>query len=480
MTSTTAGGAAPTRGAMTCAVLTCAMLILAPGASTAQEAAPAPLPFPEGSAWAEPDDPVRLDELVALARGRNPAIRAARHRAAAAEAQVPQAGALPDPTLSAGLMYLPLPDLDLSAEGMTMFSFQVSQRIPVPGSRALREAEAEALHRAALREVEELELQVVARLKAAYHELVFAQETERILERNRALLEDLASVAEGRLAVGGVPQQDVLRAQTEVTRIDEQLAGLDARRTAALAEINAILDRDPLQPVTPAYPRELRRVATAIPPAGAFTAASLEGGLGSGLPSLGELQAELLRSRPSLLAHIERIEAMEQRRARAERERWPDLGWMVAYSPRSGRRDMLGLGLSVDLPLFRGRKQDQAVAEAVERVADHEVQHHEMVAELRSEVAARYNTLVRTRERILLVAEGVIPQARATVESATGAYQAGRVEFSGLLEAQATLFRNEIELVRLLADFGSELAALEAVVGIEIAPASTDHGETNR
>jgi outer membrane protein, heavy metal efflux system len=141
---------------------------------------------------------------------------------------------------------------------------------------------------------------------------------------------------------------------------------------------------------------------------------------------------------------------------------------MVAYGPRVGGPDMVSVGLSVDLPLFRGRKQDQAVLEAGETLAEHEARHREMVADVRSEVARRYNALVRTRERLLLVGDGVIPQARATVESATGAYQAGRVEFASLLEAQAVLFRNEIELTRLLADFGRELAELEATVGRQI------------
>lgn len=453
------------------------ILTLLAGMSPSQEGVPddtIPHPFVTGPPAAEmgtsgaPDGPTSLEELVALARERNPEIQAARRRAAAAEARIPQAGALPDPSLSAGLMYVPVPDLSLSAEGMTMFSVQVTQRIPVPGSRGMRTEVAGAFHRAARMDVEEIEVQVISGLKKAYHELVFVHEAEEVLARNRALLEDLAAVAGGRLAVGRVPQQDVLRAQTEVTRIDEQVAALEDRRTAALAEINAVLNRDPLEPVSPSAPERIRHVALSRPPPGAFTAASLQEGLGPGLPSLEELQSEALRSRPGLLAHAQRIEGMRQSRDLAVRERWPDLGWMVAYSPRVGRQDMVSVGLSVDLPLFRGRKQDQAVVEAEEVLADHEIQHHEMVAEIRSEVTRRYNALVRTRERILLLAEGVIPQARATVESATGAYQAGRVEFAGLLEAQATLFRNEIELARLLADFGRELAELEAAVGTEI------------
>lgn len=454
------------------AVLTCAALVLPAPSASAQSPDVAPQEEEVGKGGGESvvADTTPLSELVELARKRNPEIRAARHRAEAAGARAPQAGALPDPTLSAGLMNLPVPDMDLSAEGMTMFSFGISQRIPVPGSRGLREAAAAHEHRAALREVEESERQVIARLKRAYHELVFAREAERVLRRNRDLVSNLAEVAGARLAVDGAPQQDVLRAHTEVSRIDEQLVGIENRRTGALTEINAILDREPLDPVEAEYPEAVKRVALGAPAPGAFTSASLDGGVGTDFPSLQALQERAVRARPALAAHEERVEAYRNAREAADRERWPDLGWMAAYSPRSGRRDLVSVGISIDLPLFRGRKQDQAVVEAEAVLADQGARYTGAQAEVRSEVAERYDNLVRVRERILLLDDGVIPQAEATVESAVGAYQAGRMEFAGLLEAQATLFRNEIERARLLADFGAELAALEAAVGGEIEP----------
>lgn len=421
-----------------------------------------------GTSAGQRTDPVPLSALVELVRHGNPEIAAARRLAAAAAAQVPQAGALPDPMLTAGLMNAPAFGLDLSQEPMTMWTLQLSQRIPAWGTRGLREDAARSLHSAALLEAEETEVAVIARLKAAYHELVFAHQAQDVLRRNASLLENLADVAAGRLAVGSVPQQDVLRAQTEVTRIEAQLSVNAHRRAAALAELNAILDRHPLDDIVPEYPPELLRIALARPPEGAFTAAALGAGIGGGFPDLQALLHRALLVRPALLAHMERIGAMNHGYELALRERRPGMGWMVAYSPRLGRGDLVNLGVSMDLPIFRGRKQDQAVLEAREVLSEHEFRHHRMVAEIRSEVARRYSALVRNREGILLLSEGVIPQAGAAVESALGAYQASRMEFAGLLEAQATLFRNEIEIIRLLADFGREAAALERAVGEEV------------
>jgi outer membrane protein, heavy metal efflux system len=140
---------------------------------------------------------------------------------------------------------------------------------------------------------------------------------------------------------------------------------------------------------------------------------------------------------------------------------------MLGYGARPDRSDMLSAMVSVPLPVFAGRKQRQAVVEAEHELAAEEVRHHQMVAEIQADVATRYAALLRTREQILLLGEGVIPQARAAIESAAAGYQAGSVEFASLILAQATLFRNEIELARRMADFGRELA-LERAAGIEL------------
>jgi outer membrane protein, heavy metal efflux system len=421
------------------------------------------LPVDGGAQQAEP-----LAALIAEARANNPEIEAAHRQVAAMAARVPQAGALPDPMLAAGFMYVPVPGFDLAQDGMTMASVQIGQRLPAPGARGAREAIARQNSHAAARESDEVELGVVTRLKSAYYELLFVDRALDVLTRNRSLVVDLAEVARARFAVGRTPQQDVLRAQTEVTRLEEQVAGIQARRVAAVAEINALLHRPATEPIEPVYPEDVRALALARPGPGAFTAAALDEGLGDGLTSLGELQATAIRTRPMLLAHVHRIEAGRDAVRLAERERVPDIEVMLGYGARRDRSDMVTGIVSVPLPVFAGRKQRQAVIEAEQVLAAEELRHHQMVADIQAEVAARYAALIRTREQILLLGEGVIPQARATIESAAAAYQSGRVEFASLIEAQATLFRNEIELARRMADFGRELSALERAAGVEL------------
>jgi outer membrane protein, heavy metal efflux system len=94
----------------------------------------------------------------------------------------------------------------------------------------------------------------------------------------------------------------------------------------------------------------------------------------------------------------------------------------------------------------------------------------ELQSRISARVASRYSEVLRLREQIVLLADGVIPQARATLESSDAAYRTGRLEFLGLLEAHATLFRTEIEATRAMADFGRALSELESAVGRELEP----------
>jgi outer membrane protein, heavy metal efflux system len=97
-----------------------------------------------------------------------------------------------------------------------------------------------------------------------------------------------------------------------------------------------------------------------------------------------------------------------------------------------------------------------------------ELEGENTLREIRREVADAHADLVRGRERIILLEEAVIPQARATVESAQAAYGAGEGDFTTLMQAQAVLFRHEIERAHLAAEVGRQMARLERAMGTEL------------
>ena len=180
-----------------------------------------------------------LPRLMQEATENNPEIGAARQRWEAAKAVIPQAQTLPDPRVN--LSYQNVTE----REGM----YGVGQEFPFPGKLRLRGA-------VATREAERLEqeylatrLRILARLKEAYFDLHLAHKSTEIVDKNKLLLQDFESTARARYGVGRATQQDVFRAQTEISRVLARLATLEQRKESLRAEINRLLNRPPLNPL---------------------------------------------------------------------------------------------------------------------------------------------------------------------------------------------------------------------------------------
>ncbi|HET6341330.1 MAG TPA: TolC family protein [Gemmatimonadota bacterium] len=431
------------------------VLLIDPGPASAQEA----------------DSSSDLTELLRRARAENPQIAAAERAVEAARARAAAAGVPPDPMLGLGLVSALVSDPFSSRDFMTMRMVEVGQRFPYPGKLGLeREIAAWELD-AAGAERRAVELEVVSEVKRAYFEIFFLDRSREIVDRNRALLNDFVSVTQVRYGVGTGSQQDVLKAQVENTRLGDELIGLSERRAAVLAELNALLDRPSSTPVDdPVLPENL--LEAAIPKPGQevrFTAIALEAAGPAGpIPGLEILQRRAEEGNPRIEAHVARIRAQEARAELAGKAALPDFDLSVGYGQRSNREDMLSVWLSVPVPVFKGRKQDALEAGERSELSSLEAGHKEMVNEIRAEVAELHASLVRTRDQMALLRDGILPQARASLESATTGYPVAMVDFLTVIDNQATLFRHELDHHRLVATFAADLAALERVVGGEV------------
>lgn len=422
---------------------------------------------------AQDEPPALLEALVAEAEADNPEIHAARRAAEAAAARVPQAGAPPDPTLGVGIMNLPAANPSLSADRMTMASVGLGATLPFPGKLGLREDVARLRADAAEWETERVRQRVVAHVKAAYYELYFLDRALGVTERNEALVADLASLTSTRYGVGQGAQPDVLKAQVERTGLEDRLVELRERRTSAAARLNALLGRPTDAPIPETdLPEQVRTAAAAQPassaPTFAYTAVGRNAHASVGGRPTVELQRIALEHNPAIQAHVRRVEAQRRSVALAGKAKLPDVQLSAGYGYRAGAGDFVNLTASVPLPIFAGRKQDREVVEESAALAEHQARHHAMVNQLNAKIARLAAEIERARSQLVLLREGILPQARASLASATSAYRVGNVDFLTLLDAQVKLYRHELDHHRLLADFATNVAALERAVGTEV------------
>lgn len=430
-----------------------------------QERAPAAA---EDSAHAE----AQLDSLIAIAVLVNPAVHAAQQRVHAAQARIGPAGALPDPMLSFGIMNLPVREPGFS-DFMTMKTVGAAQMLPFPGKRALAERTAELEVRAAEAALESVRRDVVADVRKAWYDLALLDRTLAIMEANQTLLVNFIQVTESRYATGTGGQQDILKAQVETSRLAEQAVAITEQRRAALARLNGVLDRPSDTPVVePHVPQSIARAAIARDPNRIrFTSSALGArAADSPFPALEEMQQRAVANSPVLAAHEARI-AAQAARVQLARKAWlPDFDLSLQYGQRADRSDMVSVMVSVPVPLHKAERQDQQVAEAQAELAAMQAEHHVMVNQLRADIAEIHADLERDRAQLALFVASIIPQGRASLESAVSAFQVGRADFLTLLENQTTLYNYETAYYRALANFAKSVAELERVTGIEVLP----------
>lgn len=384
------------------------------------------------------DDPP-LVALIEEALARSPELQAAREVALEAQARPAQARALPDPLLSVGYVNEGA-GFNLGQNEFTTLGLVWSQDLPYPGKRRLREGMRGREAQEAEQRAERARLDLVAAVRRAYHELIHAREVLELQREQEALRVQAADVARERYAVGQGGQQDVLRAQVEVTRSLRLRAEQAAEEIGRLSELNRLRARPPDEPfATPGHP-EIRpldvdhevlreRVMSASP----------------------ELQAALLaRDRDHLGIDL------------ARKDGRPDFNVQAGYQNRGQLEGMWQVGFGVRLPLWRS-KVAGGIAEAEARLRASEQRVETVRLALWARTRARLARVRATEEAAVLVSKGLVPQDRLAYEAALASYQTGRTPFSSVLDALGALYRDRAEELGLLSEHQVVKAELDAM-----------------
>jgi len=389
-----------------------------------------------------------LQSLAAEAAENNADIQAARREVDAARNRVSPAAALDDPMLELGVLNVPVESLSLRREDMTMKMIGLAQRLPYPGKRALRRDVAEKELEASENNLREAVNRVQREVKMAYFDLGQVDEMARLVQKNRAIVEQLLSIAETRYGVGQSSQADVLKAQTQVSKMLDELIKIGRERPMIEAELNRALGRGPA--AAPVAPQPLRAREVAL--------------------RLDELREAARVSRPQLLAQQSMIARSAKQLDLARKDYYPDFDIRFSYGQRDNyldmrREDMISFTVAINLPIWRASKLEPRVseAEAMREQASrmYQAKLNEIDAMLRREVATAEQSLKSVR----LYETGILPQARLAVEASLSAYRVGRLEFMTLLDNQMTVFNYEIGYLSNLASQNKALAEIEFLTG---------------
>jgi len=368
--------------------------------------------------------PLELDEAVSIAvTAEDPAFTRFDARASAQEDRAVSDSQLPDPTLRTALANVPTDTFAFGQEPMTQAQVGLRQEIPRGSTLRLNrekregEAEIERMRREAT--VRNVELAV----RRAWFDKFYAANAQMIVNDSRAAVSDLVDALSASFAQGKLTSQDVLRAELELSLLDDRLVELQQHEATAEAELARYVGANASRPLP-------GRLPALVSPG---TVEEIEGRL---------VRHPVVQISDAMIGVEETdVELAKQ----AYKPAWAIEG---GYGARGAERpDFASVGVSLTIPLFTGKRQDRALSAARKDKSAAELDRATTLLDLRRDLIRAYADWNQLERRVRLYDDAVVKRAGETADASVSAYGGGRADFPELIRSQ--LAELDAELKRL-------------------------------
>jgi outer membrane protein, heavy metal efflux system len=348
---------------------------------------------------------LELQPLIQEALQNNRDLLAAESRVTAAGFRITQAWGLPDPMVSIGYQNEGFTSYTYGEELGAQWMYSVSQTLPFPGKRGLKESMAVADTEGAKAAYEALQLKVVARVKELYYDLSLTYRNLDLVGERTSLFAKIEEAALSRYASGMAPQADAVMAQTEKYMLREREAMLKQKIQSLEAMLGLTLGRG----ATGAFARP------APAPVEPYE------------PDEADLIKKAYAHTPELRNREKMVAAAEAKVNMLKREYYPDFTLAGGIAQRGGDfRNMWNVTAGINIPIYYKTKQEPAVREAQAAL---EGAKHELEAARLMTVSGVRDNLSMFRSAVSLMElyrNALIPKASQDFDLALSGYGTGR------------------------------------------------------
>ncbi len=423
------------------AVVTVAAL---PGAGAAE---------PEAGAAAPPAQPADdVEALVATALAENPELTSISAQVRALEQRERRARAWSDPRLTLSYQNVPITDPVLGQEPMSMASVRLEQTIPWFGKTAKRGAVVAEAAEGKRWSLAERKVKLRALVRDTYYRLGLSRQLAAITRKHIGLVDQLLDAVRVKYEVGRAEQHSVLRLQVLRDRLTDDLENYTRADRELTAALNAALHRPPETPI--------RTPASFDLAAPGVTAEQLMKLARRHRPALKQLASQALMHR--LSARLDRAEAT------------PDVTVFAGYGLRTdlpsgaGGRDLVTVGISVPLPLFRGSRYEAPARAEMELARSADADRDALTDQIASGIADGLATWQRAAGEVETYRDKLVPGAQHTLDATLSSYQVDRAQFTTLYDAEVELLDFERTIRKATVAGLIAAAKVEMLVGKEL------------
>lgn len=382
----------------------------------------------------------QVDDVLRRAYLANGELEAAYFQWAAAVHRIQQAGGYPNTPLSIGFEQMfeggtSFDNTSISIGPDAMENLAFPPKVYQAAKVALDDA------RAAGKRFVAAKFDLQRKVLSAWYSYSLQAERQRIQEGNLALLRLITETAVARVQAGA-QQQDLLRAEVEQRRAEDELRGLEADLPQMRAMLNAMMARAPEAPLTP---------PERIPPSRPLLADDAA------------ILALAVKNNPELAALSHRVKGRKDALELARLQYIPDFNPFLGLSGTVSQAVGIGISIPTFLPEVRGM-----VKEAKADLREMQAMYRQTTFDRAAQVVAALYALRNSERQAKLFDELVIPAAERVIENVRGGYAAGTSTFTDLVDARRVLLDVQLVAAEARAARETSLADLEALVGTEL------------
>ncbi len=404
------------------------------------------IPASAGLAVLTTDLPLTLEHAWQIAEQANPALKNAQANLVAAEGQLADAQGLlwNNPQIAAERVRRTVPDPGLGERAQREWSVGLTQTLEIAGQQGYRRTAAEQ-DLAALREtVEEARRQLRFEVEQKFVRVAALQLRAEMETGLVDLIKENSAVTRKRFDAGEDTKLDANLAEVELGRARNQLETVGEQMIQARAELATLLQ-------LPAEKLPAVKGALVVKP---------------GLPYTLEQLLAAAASRAQLRALDHREQAARSRLGLERAAAYPDItvGLNSAREgPGDAREKIVGLSVSVPLPLFR--RNAAGIGKASAELTQAEIEKQAAGRDTRARVLALWQKLDSLRQRTQRLDQSVLQRLEENQRLSTAAYRAGEISLIQMLLATRQVLDTRREVLEAMTDFALTRSELEQAAG---------------
>ncbi len=325
------------------------------------------------------------------------------------------------------------------AKADTMFSLE--QTILWPGRLSLKGKVAESEYKMTEQELNSEMIATVYQSKKSFWMYWLTDRTIDLYSENISVMKRFLNIAKTHYAVGKVTQTDILKANSELSKMESILVDIEQSRLKSVAELNSLVNKKPDAPVGK--------------PSGKFS------------PDIDVALDKLISIAHDNLPKIKFQKLLYEKNiyglGLTKLQWFPDIMAGVKFSAMENI-----YMLKMPVPLYFGRQ--------IASVKSFSEEKESSVKALESSKAnaardiQEFLTTYDSKKKIAVIYEtSILPLAKQTLEITESAYRTGKNDFLDLLDSQKRYLDYNIEYIRVISEKEISLAELEKAVGVSLA-----------